>query len=188
MESLIRQARYFSFALQCVKQALATVAVGAVATIPASAAQSHYQEVLQKRLNEVNAVIQQGPYKANWNSLERWRAPKWFRNAKFGIFIHWGVYSVPAFQNEWYSRNMYIQGSKAYKHQIATYGAESKFGYKNFIPMFKGSDFNPNAWMKLFKEAGARYVVPVAEHCDGFAMYNSDLTEWDAYQIGRAHV
>ncbi len=167
------------------KRLAAIAATFAIAAIPASAAPSkHYEEVLQKRLNEVNAVIARGPYQANWNSLERWRTPEWFRNAKFGIFIHWGVYSVPAFQNEWYSRNMYIRGSLAYKHQIATYGPESKFGYKNFIPMFTGSHFDAEGWMKLFREAGARYVVPVAEHCDGFAMYNSDLTRWDAYHMG----
>jgi alpha-L-fucosidase len=144
----------------------------------------NYASVLNKRLEMVNAVIQRGPYHANWHSLEQWQVPTWYRNAKFGMFIHWGVYSVPAFQNEWYSRNMYIRGSAAYKHQVATYGPEKKFGYKNFIPMFTGNHFAPDAWMKLFREAGARYVVPVAEHCDGFAMYNSDLTHWDAYHMG----
>lgn len=186
MEFLFCLPGRFSFALPCVKRALAVAAVGAMAVVPASGAahSKHYEEVLHQRLKMVNAVIAKGPYKANWNSLERWRTPEWFRNAKFGIFIHWGVYSVPAFQNEWYPRNMYIQGSKAYKHQIATYGPESKFGYKNFIPMFKASDFSAARWMKLFKGAGAQYVVPVAEHCDGFAMYNSELTKWDAYRMG----
>lgn len=186
MEFLSGFPRRFSFALRCVKRGLAVAAVAVMAAVPASGAahSKHYEEVLQQRLKMVNAVIAKGPYKANWNSLEGWRTPEWFRNAKFGIFIHWGVYSVPAFQNEWYPRNMYIQGSKAYKHQIATYGPESKFGYKNFIPMFTASDFSAARWMKLFKAAGAQYVVPVAEHCDGFAMYNSDLTKWDAYHMG----
>ena len=124
------------------------------------------------------------PFQANWDSLAAYRTPDWFRDAKFGIFLHWGVYSVPAYANEWYSRNMYIQSNDAYKHQVATYGPLSKFGYKDFIPMFKAEKFNPEAWVDLFAAAGAKYVVPVAEHCDGFAMYASDMTPWNAALMG----
>ena len=173
-----------SFALVSAVPILAAPVAHASAHSVAIGEVPNYARVLRQRLQMVNRVIARGPYHANWHSLEHWQVPAWYRNAKFGIFIHWGVYSVPAFQNEWYSRNMYIQGSAAYKHQVATYGPESKFGYKNFIPMFTGSHFDPYAWMKLFREAGARYVVPVAEHCDGFAMYNSSLTHWDAYHMG----
>lgn len=132
----------------------------------------------------VQQVDDRGPFHANWDSLGHYQIPTWFRDAKFGIFLHWGVYSVPAFGNEWYSRNMYVQGSPAYKHQIAEYGPESKFGYKNFIPMFRAQNFNPNQWVDLFARAGARYIVPVAEHCDGFPMYNSRFTDWDAAKMG----
>ena len=125
-----------------------------------------------------------GPFRPDWNSLAAYRVPTWYRDAKFGIFIHWGVYSVPAFGNEWYPRNMYIQGTPEYKHQIATYGPQSKFGYKDFIPMFKAEHFDPSAWVDLFARAGARYIVPVAEHCDGFAMYDSDITRWNAAKMG----
>ncbi len=124
------------------------------------------------------------PFHANWESLAAYRTPEWFRDAKFGIFLHWGVYSVPAFGNEWYSRNMYVPGNAAYEHHIATYGPQTKFGYKDFIPMFKAERFDPNAWVDLFVRAGARYVVPVGEHCDGFAMYNSDITPWNAARMG----
>lgn len=120
----------------------------------------------------------------DWSSLAQYRAPEWFRDAKFGIFIHWGVYSVPAFGNEWYSRNMYVPGNKAFEHHIATYGPQTTFGYKDFIPLFKAEKFDPSAWVDLFVQAGARYVVPVGEHCDGFAMYNSDITEWNAARMG----
>lgn len=139
---------------------------------------------LQKQLTEVNATVQHGPFAPNWSSLGRWQTPDWFRDARFGIFIHWGVYSVPAFGNEWYSRNMYLQGSPAYRHQVARWGPESKFGYKDFIPMFTARHFDPDAWVDLFRRAGARYVVPVAEHCDGFPMYDSDLTPWNAARMG----
>lgn len=124
------------------------------------------------------------PFHATWDSLAQYRTPDWFRDAKFGIFLHWGVYSVPAFGNEWYSRNMYIPGNAAYEHHIATYGAQDKFGYKDFIPMFRAERFNPTAWVDLFARAGARYIVPVAEHSDGFAMYASDITPWNAAAMG----
>ena len=139
---------------------------------------------VQRQLARVDAAARTGPFRANWNSLAGYRAPEWFRDAKFGIFIHWGVYSVPAFGNEWYSRNMYVEGNAAFKHHVATYGPQSKFGYKDFIPMFRAEHFDANAWLDLFTQAGARYVVPVAEHCDGFAMYDSSLTDWDAGKMG----
>jgi len=139
---------------------------------------------VQRQLTRVQAAAHSGPFHADWDSLGAYRVPDWFRDAKFGIFIHWGVYSVPAFGSEWYSRNMYQEGSAAYKHQVETYGPESNFGYKDFIPMFKAEHFDPDAWVDLFARAGARYIVPVAEHCDGFPMYNSGVTGWDAAKMG----
>lgn len=123
-------------------------------------------------------------YQATWESLENYKVPDWFRDAKFGIFIHWGVYSVPAFGSEWYPRNMYQKDSKEYKHQVETYGSEDTFGYKDFIPMFKAEKFDADKWAALFKKAGAKYVVPVAEHHDGFAMYNTALSRWNAVNMG----
>lgn len=135
-------------------------------------------------LDTIDKVIAQGPYTDTWESLSDYQVPQWYRDAKFGIFIHWGVYSVPSFGNEWYSRNMYIKDSKAYKHHVETYGKHSEFGYKDFIPMFKGKKFDPDAWAELFQQAGARYVVPVAEHHDGFQMYRSEISSWNAYEMG----
>ena len=135
-------------------------------------------------LNRVAEHMDDGPFHADWASLETYRSPGWYDNAKFGIFIHWGVYSVPAFGSEWYPRQMYQKGSTDYAHHIATYGPQSTFGYKDFIPMFKAQRFDPAAWATLFKAAGARYVVPVAEHHDGFAMYDSKLSEWTAAKMG----
>jgi len=150
----------------------------------AASAQSHEERAVQSQLARVDAASKTGAFRPNWDSLAAYRVPDWFRDAKFGIFIHWGVYSVPAFGNEWYSRNMYVEGSPAFKHHVATYGPQSTFGYKDFIPMFRAEHFDANAWLDLFVRAGARYVVPVAEHCDGFAMYNSNLTDWDAAKMG----
>lgn len=139
---------------------------------------------LKPYLETIDRVIEQGPFKDSWESLSQYEAPEWYRNAKFGIFIHWGIYSVPAFSNEWYSRNMYIQGSKEYEHHIATYGNHKDFGYKDFIPMFTADQFDAAVWADLFKEAGASYVIPVAEHHDGFMMYRSEISHWNAYEMG----
>ena len=76
-------------------------------------------------------------FEPTWGSLKNYSVPQWYMDAKFGIFIHWGVYSVPAFANEWYPRNMYIQGRPEFEHHVKTYGSQSKFGYKDFIPQFK---------------------------------------------------
>ena len=160
-----------------------TLAVLAASSALSVRAQYSSQRV-EGQLARVQAAAHRGPFRADWNSLAAYRVPAWFRDAKFGIFIHWGVYSVPAFGNEWYSRNMYQQGSAAYEHQVRTYGPESKFGYKDFIPMFKAEHFDPDAWVDLFARAGARYIVPVAEHCDGFPMYDSNVTDWDAAKMG----
>jgi alpha-L-fucosidase len=135
-------------------------------------------------LNKIDEVIKKGHYKDSWESLHAYPVPKWYENAKFGIFIHWGVYSVPAFGNEWYPRNMYIQGTKEYEHHIKTYGAHKDFGYADFIPLFKAEHFNADEWMKLIKASGAKYVMPVAEHHDGFQMYDSALSDWNAVKMG----
>ncbi|MGE5734455.1 MAG: alpha-L-fucosidase, partial [Acidobacteriota bacterium] len=135
-------------------------------------------------LKKVDSADRQGPFRADWESLQKYEVPQWYKDAKFGIFIHWGVYSVPAFGNEWYPRNMYVQGSPEYKHHVAAYGRQDKLGYKDFIPMFKAEHFDPGAWAELFKKSGAKYVVPVAEHHDGFTMYDSALSDWTAVKMG----
>jgi alpha-L-fucosidase len=147
-------------------------------------ASSKYDAPRKEILERVDRVGQAGPFRPDWQSLRGYKAPEWYRDAKFGIFIHWGMYSVPAFGNEWYPRNMYNQGSDEYKHHLATYGPPDKFGYKDFVPMFHAEHFDPAAWARLFKEAGARYVVPVFEHHDGFAMYDSSLSDWTAAKMG----
>lgn len=123
-------------------------------------------------------------YQATWESLDKYSVPDWYRDAKFGIFIHWGVYSVPAYKDAWYPNDMYEVGTPSYKHHLATYGSQDRFGYKDFIPMFKGERFNSDAWAKLFKKAGAKYVVPVAEHHDGFAMYKTSMSKWNSFEMG----
>jgi alpha-L-fucosidase len=147
-------------------------------------ASSKYDASREAILEDVDRANSEGPFRADWESLQTYQVPQWYMDAKFGIFIHWGVYSVPAFGSEWYPRLMYIEGSDEYKHHRATFGPQDKFGYKDFIPHFKAEKFDPAAWARLFKEAGAKYVVPVFEHHDGFAMYDSGLSDWTAAKMG----
>ena len=135
-------------------------------------------------LHTIDRVIARGPYKADWESLAGRDMPRWMQDAKFGIFIHWGVFSVPAFGSEWYSRNMYIQGTPEYEHHRKVWGDQRDFGYKDFIPLFRAERFDPDHWADLFAKAGARYVVPVAEHHDGFQMYRSEISHWNAAEMG----
>jgi alpha-L-fucosidase len=112
--------------------------------------------------------------------------PQWFRDAKFGIYTHWGIYSVPAAgpNVSWYPHNMYRQGNPQYDHHIRTYGHPSKFGYKDFIPLFTGEKFDAAQWADLFKRAGARFAGPVAEHHDGFPMWDTAFGTWNAMRMG----
>lgn len=137
---------------------------------------------VQAYLKTIDEVIQKGPFKDDWESLSHYGIPDWYARAKFGLFVHWGVYSVPAFHNEWYSREMYQKGSRTYAHHRKTYGRN--FGYKDFIPQFKAEHYDPKEWAELFAESGARYVTPVGEHHDGFKMYPSELCEWNAVNMG----
>jgi alpha-L-fucosidase len=138
-------------------------------------------------------------YQENWQSIkDNYKYPEWFRDAKLGIFIHWGVYAVPAHGSEWYPRNMYqdsiILGghgellnskpSPVHKYHVEKYGPLGEFGYKDFIPDFKAEKFDAEEWISLFKEGGAKYIVPVAEHHDAFAMYNSSYTIWNSVDMG----
>ncbi|MBZ5595137.1 MAG: alpha-L-fucosidase [Acidobacteriia bacterium] len=156
----------------------------ALVAITISASAETYEQRVQSALRSVDQEVAKGPFQASWESLKAYKVPAWYLDAKFGIFIHWGLYSVPAFDSEWYPRNMYLQDSPVFKHHVETFGPQSKFGYKDFIPRFKAEKFDPNAWAELFRKAGAKYVVPVAEHHDGFPMYDCSFTDWSAAKMG----
>jgi len=158
-----------------------------------------YDAERNRLLAEAERQANDGPYRADWATLIHYQQPQWYTDAKFGIFIHWGVYSVPAAENEWYPRNMYRPSEGAYKNfrehfangEISCGGGapadRSSFagcGYKDLIPLFKAEHFDASAWARLFKEAGAQYVVPVAEHHDGFSMYDSGLSDWTVVKMG----
>jgi alpha-L-fucosidase len=129
----------------------------------------------------------QNVYEPNWSSLKKWQTPQWLRDAKFGIYTHWGVYAVPAQgpNGTWYANQVYTRpDSPQRRYHEATYGPLEKFGYKDFIPMFTGEKFNADEWAELFKKSGARFAGPVAEHHDGFPMWDTKFTEWNASKMG----
>ncbi|MBN2001295.1 alpha-L-fucosidase [candidate division KSB1 bacterium] len=152
-------------------------------------------------IDRISAQTQKQTFLPDFVSLEKADpVPEWFKDAKFGIYFHWGVYSVPAFSNEWYPRSMYIKGSSENKHHIEIYGDVSRWPYNNFItgakdkqdrfvqfaPKLKseGGFFDPEEWAQLFADAGAKFAGPVAEHHDGFSMWASKINPWNAKDTG----
>lgn len=139
----------------------------------------------------------QEKYKPTWESLQHFKVPEWFQDAKLGYWVHWGVYSVPAFKGkhaaEWYGRWMYCkegqssrenQGLPTHLHHIAKYGDPHKFGYKDFIPMFKAEKFNADQWADLAVRGGAKYFTMMATHHDCFCMWDTKLTKWNSVNMG----
>ena len=123
-----------------------------------------------------------GPFEATWESIQQnYQSPAWFKDAKFGIFMHWGIYSVPAYRNEWYEKHLY--GAVLDWH-TQNFGPPEKFGYKDFIPLFKQEKFKADEWATLFKKSGAKFVMPTAQHHDNFAMWDSELTPINAKKMG----
>jgi alpha-L-fucosidase len=164
------------------------------------------QGVVEDAVRQIKIPMASGPVKPTWDSLrEDYKVPEWFRGAKFGIFIHFGIFSVPAHGNEWYEKSLYAGGNdtilKVLMGNDGALGANSgpnstlawhtdhfgppgQFGYKDFIPMFKAEHFDADAWAVLFKKAGARYVVPGAQHHENFAMWDSKVTPFNSMQMG----
>lgn len=138
----------------------------------------------QEYLKQIDFVNENGKYKANWASLANHKTPEWYYRDKLGIFIHWGIYSVPAYGSEWYSRSMYDKNVREFEYHRKTYGPQNEFGYKDFIPMFKAEKFDASKWVELFKKGGAKFIMPVAEHHDGFAMYETEFNRWKAPAMG----
>jgi len=125
-----------------------------------------------------------GPFEPNWQSLTRYETPEWFRNAKFGIWAHWGPQCEPE-HGDWYARGMYEEGSDHYKYHVAKYGHPSKFGFKDIIRRWKAERWNPDELVGLYKKAGAKYFVALANHHDNFDLYNSRYQpEWNATKLG----
>ena len=124
-------------------------------------------------LKKVDEVIKKGPFQDNWESLSAFQIPSWYRKGRFGLFIHWGVYALPATESEWYPRQMYLKGTKSWFHRIKTYGKNAD--YRQIVEQFNPTAFDADEWVELFEKSGAKYIMPVAEHHDGVKMYKYKL-------------
>lgn len=128
--------------------------------------------------------IAHGPFEPNWESIRaQYRCPEWFRDAKFGIFAHWGAQSVPE-AGDWYARDMYIEGSGPYKHHLEHYGHPSEFGYKDILNLWQAEKWNPEGLLDFYRRIGARYLVAMAAHHDNFDAWNSKYSPWNSVRVG----
>ncbi|HEX8920867.1 MAG TPA: alpha-L-fucosidase [Pyrinomonadaceae bacterium] len=127
--------------------------------------------------------IQMGPFVGTRESLAAYRVPEWFRDAKFGIWAHWGPQSATEY-GDWYARNMYIQGEWQYEHHVKTYGHPSKFGFKDIIPTWKADKFDADYLVGLYKQAGAKYFLSMGVHHDNFDLWDSKHTRWNSVRMG----
>jgi alpha-L-fucosidase len=128
--------------------------------------------------------IAPGPFQGTRESLRQWQVPDWYRDAKFGIWAHWGPQSAIEY-GDWYARNMYLQGNKQYEYHVKTYGHPTKAGYKDVIPVWKADRFDPDHLLGLYKKAGAKYFCSMAVHHDNFDLWNSThQPHWNAVAMG----
>ena len=141
-------------------------------------------KVVAAAVRAIKKMSKKGPFKPTWQSVkENYRVPDWYKGAKFGLCMHWGLYSVPAYHNEWYEKHMYSNSGIGEWH-IQHFGPQDKFGYKDFIPMFTAKYFDANDWAALFKKSGARFFAPACQHHDGFALWDSKVTPYNAMDMG----
>lgn len=139
--------------------------------------------------NSQTQNINPGKFENTDSSLQNYQYPDWFRDAKFGIWSHWGPQAVPR-QGDWYARKLYMQDSPnewekgIYEYHLKTYGHPSQFGYKDIIPLWKAERWNPDQLMKLYKKTGAKYFVSMAVHHDNFFLWNSKIHSWNSVNMG----
>lgn len=134
-------------------------------------------------VNTAQEPIAPGPFQPTWQSLEQYRIPKWFRDAKFGIWAHWGP-QCQAEDGDWYARNMYIEGTRQYKDHLARYGHPSVAGFKDIIHDWKAEKWDPDRLVALYKRVGAQYFFAMADHHDNFDNWNSKYQPWNSVAIG----
>src|SRR6266567_5271854 len=156
------------------RRAALKLLAGALPALKTSRHWASYQESLD---------LQRGPFEGTRESLAAYSIPDWFRDAKFGIWAHWGPQSATE-HGDWYARNMYIQGQWQYQYHVEHYGHPSRFGYKDIIPTWKAEKFDPDYLMGLYKKAGAKYFVSMGVHHDNFDLWNSKHNRWNAVTMG----
>ena len=134
-------------------------------------------------VSEADEPMQTGRFTPDWESLRQYEAPEWFRNAKFGIWAHWGPQCVEG-SGDWMARSMYQEGSDAYKHHIEHYGHPSEVGFKDILPLFKAERWEPDSLVAYYKSVGARYFFALGNHHDNFDLWDSPYQPWNSAKIG----
>lgn len=153
------------------------------AAIP-TIAWSGYVRAAEAMAQPAEGQIASGPFKPEWDSLDKYQTPDWFRDAKFGIWAHWGPQCEPE-HGDWYARGMYEEGSDHYRYHVAKYGHPSRFGFKDVIHQWKAERWDPEELVALYRKAGARYFMALANHHDNLDLYNSRYqSEWNSTQVG----
>jgi alpha-L-fucosidase len=153
------------------------------AAIPAVAL-SPYARAADALTHTGTGTIAAGPFAPTWDSLSTYQTPDWFRNAKFGIWGHWGPQCEPE-HGDWYARGMYEEGTDHYRYHLQKYGHPSKFGFKDVIHQWKGERWDPDDLLALYKKAGAKYFMAMANHHDNLDLYDSRYQpEWNSTRVG----
>ncbi len=146
------------------------------------------EAALKEQLESVSQTMAKGPFQPAWESLQAHQDPEWFRDAKFGIYTHWGPVTVGAEEGpaggQWYGHSMYDTNSPTFRYHHQQFGDQHTVGYKDMVPKFTAEKFNAGEWAELFAQAGAKFAGPVAVHHDNFAMWDSQLTRWNSKGMG----
>ena len=137
----------------------------------------------QVPVSEAQEPMMTGKYDATWESLSQYEVPEWFRDAKFGIWAHWGPQCVEG-SGDWMARSLYLEGTNVYKHHVENYGHPSEFGFKDVLPLFKAENWNPDYLVGLYKKIGAKYFFALGNHHDNFDLWDSQYQEWNSKDIG----
>ncbi|MBR2238718.1 MAG: alpha-L-fucosidase [Prevotella sp.] len=141
------------------------------------------QETYPVPVSEEHEKMQTGQYEPTWQSLQTHETPEWFRNAKFGIWAHWGAQCVEG-SGDWMARELYMEGNGKYKYHVEHYGHPSEFGYKDVLPLFKAEKWNPEALVERYKRCGAQYFFVLGNHHDNYDLWDSKYQEWNSMHIG----
>lgn len=137
----------------------------------------------QVPVSEKNEPMMKGKFQPTWESLENYQVPEWFRNAKFGIWAHWGPQCVEG-SGDWMARSMYMEGTSEYKHHVEHYGHPSEVGFKDIIPLFKAEKWNPDELVAFYKKIGAQYFFALDNHHDNFDLWDSKYQPWNSKNVG----
>ena len=134
-------------------------------------------------VSEADEPMMTGKFEPTWESLKNYEVPEWYRNAKFGIWAHWGPQCVEG-TGDWMARSLYMEGSNAYKHHVEHYGHPSEVGFKDIIPLFKAEHWNPDSLVAFYKQIGAQYFFALGNHHDNFDLWDSKYQPWNSVNMG----